>query len=97
MKKLLGLIIISALSQPIEAAKQVLTLSVKNMSCAMCPITVKKSLQKVKGVNEVAVSFKQKTVTVTYDDTIASPEALILAPTNAGYPASIKVNNGAKK
>lgn len=68
MKKLFSIIFLSALSLSVWAAEQTVTLDVKNMTCAMCPITIKKLLQKVKGVNEVLVSFKEKTTTVMYSD-----------------------------
>jgi len=97
MKKLVSLIMLALLSQSAWAVEKTVTLSIKNMTCAMCPITVKKSLQKVKGVNNVVVSFKQKTATVTYEDEITSEKALISAPTNVGYPASIKKSNEVKK
>ena len=56
------------------------------MTCGLCPITVKKSLEKVSGVSDVQVNFDQKTATVTYDPDKAQPEALTEATANAGYP-----------
>lgn len=90
MRKLCGFIIAIILSQSVWASAQTVTLAIKNMSCGMCPITVKKSLQKVKGVNKVTVSFEQQTATVTYDNKTTSLVALISATTNAGYPATLK-------
>ena len=69
------------------AAERTVTLSVKNMDCAACPHTVKASLQAVPGVANVAVSFKEKTAVVTYDDGKADLRALTAATTNAGYPS----------
>ncbi|HWL20158.1 MAG TPA: mercury resistance system periplasmic binding protein MerP [Bradyrhizobium sp.] len=69
------------------AAERTVTLSVKNMDCAACPHTVKASLQAVSGVANVAVSFKEKTAVVTYDDSKADLRALTAATTNAGYPS----------
>lgn len=90
MNKLLSVIFLSAFSLSVWAAEQTVTLNVKNMTCAMCPITVKKSLQKVEGVNEVAVSFDQKTATVTYNDEKTSTNQLTAATTNTGYPSTLK-------
>jgi periplasmic mercuric ion binding protein len=43
------------------------TLDVKNMTCSVCPITVKKALEKVSGVTSVKVDFEKKTASVTFD------------------------------
>lgn len=67
---------------------QTVVLDVKNMSCALCPLTVKKSLQKVPGVAETKIDFDKKTATVEFDPDRASPAALAKASTDAGYPAT---------
>ena len=71
------------------AAEKTVTLTVNNMYCADCPYIVKKSLESVPGVAKVAVSFKDKTATVTYDDSKADLKALTTATTNAGYPSAL--------
>jgi len=68
------------------ATQKTVTLDVKNMTCAVCPITVRKSLERVAGVSAVKVNFANKTAIVTYDPDKAKPEALTRATTNAGYP-----------
>lgn len=68
-------------------AERTVVLAVDNMTCESCPFIVKKSLQKVSGVSNVVVSFKDKTATVTFDDTITKVPALVAATTNAGYPS----------
>ena len=70
------------------AAERTVTLAVKNMYCADCPFIVKKSLERVPGVAKVAVSYKDKTAIVTYDDGKADVNALTAATTNAGYPSA---------
>ncbi len=72
------------------APPETVTLEVQNMTCPVCPITVKKSLEKVSGVSAVMVDFDQKTATVTYDPDKAQPEALTRATTNAGYPSAVQ-------
>jgi len=72
------------------AADRTITLSVKNMDCAACPSIVKASLQAVPGVANVAVSFKEKTATITYDDAKADVDQLTSATTKAGYPSAPK-------
>jgi mercuric ion binding protein len=72
------------------AADRTVTLAVNNMDCAACPSIVKGSLQAVPGVAKVAVSFKDKTATIVYDDAKADVNKLTSATTKAGYPSAPK-------
>jgi mercuric ion binding protein len=72
------------------AAEKTITLAVKNMDCAACPHTVKASLEAIPGVAKVAVSYKDKTAIVTFDDAKIGVNALTTATTNAGYPSAPK-------
>ena len=72
------------------AGERTVTLAVKNMYCADCPFIVKKSLEAVPGVAKAVVSFKDKTVIVTFDDAKADVSALTNATTSAGYPSAPK-------
>lgn len=72
------------------AADKTITLAVNNMDCAACPTIVKGSLEAVPGVAKVAVSYKDKTATVIYDDGEANVNQLISATTKAGYPSAPK-------
>ncbi len=78
-----------ALAGAAEAATQTVTLAVENMTCAVCPITVKKALNKVSGVSNTEVSFERKEAVVTFDDAKTDAAALIKATTDAGYPSKI--------
>jgi mercuric ion binding protein len=69
------------------ASPQTVTLNVSGMTCAACPITVKKALEKVPGVSKVDVRFEKKQVLVTFDDAKTNTDALVKATTNAGYPS----------
>lgn len=73
-----------------QVRMRTITLDVENMTCAMCPITVRKSLEAVAGVQTAQASDKTHTATVTYDPAQASPEDLIRATTEAGYPSTVK-------
>ena len=77
-------------SPAVMAADRTITLAVKNMDCAACPAIVKGSLQAVPGVAKVAVSYKDKTATITYDDAKADVNQLTSATTKAGYPSAPK-------
>ncbi|MBC8772547.1 MAG: mercury resistance system periplasmic binding protein MerP [Stenotrophomonas sp.] len=91
MKKLVALLGLTlALSAPAWAATRTVTLSVPGMTCATCPITVKKALSKVEGVIAAKVTWEPKEAVVTYDDTKTTPAALTQATGNAGYPSTIK-------
>ena len=73
----------------LAATPETVTLDVKNMTCEVCPITVKKSLEKVSGVSAARINFDEKTATVTFDPDKVQPEALTKATTNAGYPSTV--------
>lgn len=91
MKKLIVFVALaSALVTPAWAATQTVTLSVPGMTCAACPITVKKALTKVDGVQKVEVSYEKLAAVVTFDDTRTTAEALTKATENAGYPSTVK-------
>lgn len=75
------------------SASRTVTLDVQNMTCAVCPITVKKALEHVSGVQQVAVDYAGKTATVQFDDTAATADKLTEATKVAGYPSSIKKDN----
>ena len=66
------------------------TLSVPGMTCAACPITVKKALTKVDGVQKAEVSYEKREAVVTFDDAKTNADALTKATANAGYPSSVK-------
>lgn len=64
--------------------------SIENMTCALCPVTVKKAMLGVAGVHSVAVDFDTKTAKVMFDPSRTSVVAIAQASTGAGYPASEK-------
>jgi mercuric ion binding protein len=90
MKKLLAAAVLSVLMSPAWAAVKTVTLAVPGMTCAACPITVKKALTKVDGVTKAEVDFDKRQAVVTYDDAKTSVETLTQATTDAGYPSTIK-------
>jgi len=68
-------------------AQRQTTFAIENMTCATCPITVKKAMKGVAGVTAVAVDFAAKTARATYDARRTNVAAIAAASTNAGYPA----------
>ena len=89
-RALLAFATVVAMSGPAWSAPKTVTLSVPDMNCAACPITVKKALSKVEGVVEAKVTWEPKEAVVTYDDTKTTPAALTKATENAGYPSTVK-------
>ncbi|OQW36181.1 MAG: mercuric transport protein periplasmic component [Nitrospira sp. SG-bin1] len=91
MKQLIIAIALSAaLSAPAWAATQTVTLSVTGMTCEACPITIKKALNKVEGVENIEVNLEKKEALVTFDDSKTSVKTLMEATMNAGYPSTMK-------
>lgn len=78
------------LSSSALAGSKTVTLSVPGMDCEACPITVKKAIQKVEGVEKVSVTYRPKEAVVTFDDAKTSAEKLREATAKAGYPSTIK-------
>jgi periplasmic mercuric ion binding protein len=72
------------------AGDKTVILAVSNMDCAACPFIIKGSLEAVPGVAKVAVSFKDKTATVIYNDAKADVNQLTSATAKAGYPSAPK-------
>ncbi|MFQ6605261.1 MAG: mercuric transporter MerT family protein [Fidelibacterota bacterium] len=64
-------------------------LDVPGMTCASCPVTIRKSLQRVDGVIEASASFEAKTATVRYDPSKISTRDLLKATRNAGYESTV--------
>lgn len=71
------------------AAQKTVTLSVPGMSCATCPITVKKALTKLGGVVDVKSNLDRRETSVVYDNTQVSLDALTRATKDAGFPSTV--------
>ena len=73
----------------LAGGQQTTVLDVQNMTCGLCPVTVKKSLEKVSGVSQARIDFEKKTATVTFDADKTGTTALVKATTDAGYPSVV--------
>lgn len=90
MKKILiTLVLVVVNTAPAFATIKTVKLTVPSMSCAACPITVKKALNKVDGVTKAEVSYARREVVVTFDDVKTNVITLTRATTEAGYPSAI--------
>jgi mercuric ion binding protein len=88
-KLLFAIAALALAAQTAWAAPWTVVLSVSQMTCSACPITVKKALGKVDGVTKVVVSLEKRQAVVTYDDAKTNVERLIRATTEAGYPSTV--------
>jgi mercuric ion binding protein len=93
MRKLLASLLVVLPLSAFAATPQTAVLDVQNMTCSMCSITIRKSLEKVPGVIDAKVDYDHKTATVNYDPDKVSPPAFVKAATNAGFPSTL--HNGA--
>lgn len=90
MKKLFVALALTAVTAPIWAATQTVTLSVTKMTCAACPIVVRKALSKVDGVSKIDVNLDRKEAIVAFDNAKTNVQALTKATENAGFPSTVK-------
>ncbi len=88
--KIAGFAFLMVAATPVWAATQTVKLSVPDMSCPACPITVKKALSRVSGVEKIIVSLEKHEAVVTYDDNKADISKLTEATELAGYPSTVK-------
>lgn len=99
MKKLIAVALFAAMASPIVtalpaaaqavAAEQTVTFTVDNMTCALCPITVKRAMEGVEGVRAVEIDLDARTATVVFDTAATSTDAIAAASASAGYPAHV--------
>lgn len=76
-----------------QSQQRTVTLDVENMTCSMCPITVRKALEKVPGVIKAEAKYEGDGVgwaKVTFDPSKTSIDALTNATFEAGYPSAPK-------
>ena len=88
MRKVLFAAVLALPLGVLAADPQTVVLDVQNMTCELCPITVKKALDKVPGVASTKIDLAKKTATVKFDPERANVAALVKATTNAGYPST---------
>lgn len=86
----IALIVGVTLASTAWASPQTVVLSIPGMTCTSCPLVVKAALKKIDGVSDIDVGYKQKDVTVTFDDTKTKIEELIEATADAGYPSHLR-------
>jgi mercuric ion binding protein len=83
-------VMLLAASSPAWAVERSVTLAVRNMTCATCPIAVRMAIKAVAGVREVNVDLAKRTAVVTFDDSQTTVDQLAEASRLAGFPATRK-------
>lgn len=72
------------------AEPKTVVLDVSGMSCSLCPVTVRKALERAPGVLEARVDFAEKRAHAKYDPQKASPETLAKVVSDVGFPTKVK-------
>jgi len=96
LKAILLTVILSGFAQGLATSVSAATagevttrFAIEKMNCMLCPITVRKSMEKVPGVKQVEVDYALKIATVIFDPALTSKSQIADASTDIGYPASI--------
>ena len=66
---------------------QTASFAVENMTCATCPITVRRAMEGVAGVHDVTIDYEAKTATAHFDPAKTTMRDIATASTEVGYPA----------
>jgi periplasmic mercuric ion binding protein len=71
-------------------AEETVRFEVEQMTCATCPIAVRKAMLRVSGVKSVDVSMADKSAVVTFDPNVTTTTEIGQASTDVGFPATAK-------
>lgn len=69
---------------------ETVTFDVEKMTCATCPIAVRKAMQRVDGVKKVEVSLESKSAVITFDPKVTTSAEIGQASTDVGFPATAR-------
>lgn len=90
LRRLIATVVLSFTFAAQAEASESVTLDVKGMDCAACPVTVKAVLKKEPGVSDVKVDFKKATAEITFEPSKVSRERLAQVVTEAGFPSAAR-------
>ncbi len=97
MLGLLGLMSLPfAQTQAASQESVTITLLVKKMTCPVCPITIRKALEKLPGVTDVTTDLKTRTATITFNPEQVKTTDLIHATSEVGYPSELDNKNSSE-
>ncbi len=88
---LLRVLVLLMLASPALAGEpRTAVLDVAGMTCSLCPITVRKALERVPGVLEAKADYATRRAEAKYDPDRTSPQALAAAVNEVGFTATVK-------
>ena len=64
--------------------------NITGMTCSACSARVERTVAKMTGTADVSVNLLTNRMSLTYDENVTSPAAIIAAVEEAGYGASVK-------
>ena len=64
--------------------------NITGMTCSACSARVERAVRKMEGTADVSVNLLTNTMTLSYDEGLTSPAAIIAVVEDAGYGASVK-------
>ena len=67
-----------------------ISIAIDGMSCASCVARVETTIKTIPGVTDAAVNLANETATVTYTESLVSPEDVTTTLTGSGYPATTR-------
>ncbi len=74
------------------AGEETVALNVKMEGCSGCAFIVERALEKVSGVIDAEVSYRQQLAVVQFDNTKATVAELVAAPEAYGFPTEVAAN-----
>ena len=83
--KLLAILLLFAASA--MAKDSTIQIKVSGMTCGACAVSVKRGLEKTKGVKSADVSVEKGLATVSYDDSQVNEQQLRVAISKTGFKA----------
>ena len=85
-----ALLLFAAAMSAFAAEPKTAQLEVSGMTCSLCPLTVRKALERVPGVLDAKADLATHSARARYDPDKVSAEALAKAVSEAGFPAKVK-------
>lgn len=70
-------------------AAQLVVMDIKGMTCELCPIAIKKSLEKVKGVTGVKISYEEKKARLAVEDAVTDKSLEEAVGKAGGYSGKV--------
>ncbi|WP_456392688.1 heavy-metal-associated domain-containing protein [Nitratifractor sp.] len=86
MKKILGIVLILSLGL---GAEKIAVIEIQGMTCPLCTVAIKRSLQKTPGVFKAKVKLNTRRATVRFQDDLDTSKLLEAIRAAGGYEGKI--------